>query len=145
MSCYAGRITHLGSVGSGQVGKASNQMINFATMAAIAEATAMGAAFGLDVDKLPTAMLGGLAESAMLREYIRASEAGEEGGVTGIINGLRALYLGAADAPVGGRVDILLKDLGAAVDIARSHGSAAPVSGVLEGLYRVLQHSQRVP
>lgn len=145
MSCYAGRITHLGSVGSGQVGKASNQMINFATMAAIAEATAMGAAFGLDVDKLPTAMLGGLAESAMLREYIRASEAGEEGGVTGIINGLRALYLGAADAPVGGRVDILLKDLGAAVDVARSHGSAAPVSGVLEGLYRVLQHSQRVP
>lgn len=145
MSCYAGRITHLGPVGSGQVGKASNQMINFATMAAIAEATAMGAAFGLDVDKLPMAMVGGLADSAMLREYIRASEAGEAAGITGIINGLRALYLGGADAPLGGRVDILLKDLGIAVDVARSQGSAAPVSGVLEGLYRVLQHSQRLP
>lgn len=142
ISSFAGRITHLGPLGSGQVGKACNQMINFATMAAIAEATAMGSAFGLDLDLLPTALTGGLADSAMLREYIRASAAGEATGITGIVNGLRALYLGAADAPLGGRVDILLKDLGAAVDVARSHGSAAPMSGALEGLYRMLLHQQ---
>ena len=142
MAAYAGRITHLGPLGSGQVAKASNQMINFATMAAIAEGTAMGAAFGLDLTRLPTALNGGLADSAMLREYIRASEAGEGTGIAGIINGLRALYLGTGDASAGGRVDILLKDLGIAVDVARAHGSAAPVSGVLEGIYRVLLHQQ---
>jgi 3-hydroxyisobutyrate dehydrogenase len=144
MAAYASRITHLGPLGSGQVGKLCNQMIGFATMAAIAEATSMGAAFGLDREALPTALTGGLADSTMLREYIRATDAGEGTGTTGIINGLRALYLGGADAPVGGRVDILLKDLGAAVDVAHRHGSAAPLSGTMQGLYRMLVHHQGV-
>lgn len=142
MACYSGRITHLGSLGSGQVGKLCNQMIGFATMAAIAEATALGAAFGLDRAALPSALTGGFADSTMLREYIRASEAGEGTATTGIINGLRALYVGEADAPAGGRIDILLKDLGAAVDVAHSHGSAAPLSGTMQGLYRMLLHQQ---
>lgn len=142
LESYAGRITHLGPLGAGQVGKACNQMINFATMAAIAEATAMGAAFGLNTDELPTSLTGGLADSAMLREYIRASAAGEGSSVTGIINGLRALYTGQQDSDLGGRVDILLKDLGVAVDVARTHGSAAPVSGLLDGVYRMLLHQQ---
>lgn len=142
LESYAGRISHLGPLGSGQVAKACNQVINFATMAAIAEATAIGAAYGLDTLLLPTALTGGLADSAMLREYIRASAAGEGSGIAGIVNGLRATYVGEADAPVGGRIDILLKDLGVAVDVARSHGSAAPLSGMLEGLYRMLLHKQ---
>lgn len=142
MESYSGRITHLGAIGSGQVGKLCNQMIGFATMAAIAEATSLGAAFGLDRAALPTALTGGFADSTMLREYIRASTAGEGTATTGIINGLRALYLGDVDAPVGGRVDILLKDLGAAVDVANRNGSAAPLSGTMQGLYRMLLHHQ---
>lgn len=142
MESYSGRITHLGALGSGQVGKLCNQMIGFATMAAIAEATSLGAACGLSREALPTALTGGFADSTMLREYIRATEAGEGTATTGIINGLRALYVGEADAHVGGRVDILLKDLGAAVDVAHHNGSAAPLSGTMQGLYRMLLHHQ---
>lgn len=140
---YAGQITHLGPVGSGQVGKLCNQVINFATMAAIAEATALGQAFGLDDTLLPEAMAGGLADSRMLQEYGRGRAAGEASNVTGIINGLRGMLRGAPDAPAGGRVDILLKDLEAALEVAREHGSAAPVSGLLAGLYRMQLNQPR--
>jgi 3-hydroxyisobutyrate dehydrogenase len=145
LEAFAGRITHLGPLGSGQVGKACNQVINFTTMAAIAEATSLGEAFGLDVDLLVRAITGGLADSAMLREYIRATDAGESSGITAIVNGLRSLYVESSAHPTGGRVDILLKDLGAALDVARRNNSAAPVSGVLEGVYRMLLHRQAGP
>jgi 3-hydroxyisobutyrate dehydrogenase len=139
-----GRVSHLGPLGSGQVAKLCNQIVNFATMAALAEATATGRAFGLDADALLAAMDGGLADSAMRREYARGRAAGEHTNVTGIINSLRGLLLGREDGPPGGRIDILLKDLGAAVDVARATGVAAPVTGVLEGVYRILHTGQGV-
>ncbi|MDR7254274.1 3-hydroxyisobutyrate dehydrogenase-like beta-hydroxyacid dehydrogenase [Nocardioides sp. BE266] len=141
-SSYAGRITHLGPLGSGQVGKLCNQVVNFATMAAIAEATALGAAFGLDDALLPEAMSGGLADSHMLQEYARGRSAGESTNITGIITGLRGMLLGDDDTLSGGRVDILLKDLGAALEVAREVGSPAPLSGLLDGLYRMLLNEQ---
>lgn len=138
LEAYGSRITHLGPLGCGQVGKLCNQLVNFATMAAIAEASALGAAFGIDDRALPLAMSGGLADSAMLREYDRGRSAGESTGITGIVDGLRDLLLGTGMGPSGGRVDILLKDLDAALDVARAAGSATPVSGQLDGLYRIL-------
>jgi 3-hydroxyisobutyrate dehydrogenase len=142
LQSYASRVTHVGPLGSGQVAKACNQLVNFATMAAIAEAMVLGRAFGLDTETLPDAMSGGLADSAMLREYARGRAAGEDTNITGIINGLRGLFLGREDGPAGGRVDILLKDLGAALDIARRHSAATPVAGVLDGIYRVLHNAR---
>lgn len=142
LEAFGSRISHLGPLGSGQVAKLCNQMVNFATMAALAEAAATGRAFGLDTEALLPAMASGLADSAMLREYTRGRSAGESTNITGIINALRGLLLGYEDGPAGGRVDILLKDLGAAVDVARASGSAAPVSGVLEGLYRTLHNAR---
>nr|WP_169576468.1 NAD(P)-dependent oxidoreductase [Nocardioides halotolerans] len=142
LDSYARRVTHLGPLGSGQVGKACNQLVNFATMAAIAEAMALGRAFGLDPDALPEAMSGGLADSSMLREYARGRAAGEDTNITGIINGLRGLLLGFEDGPAGGRTDMLLKDLAFALDIARRQGTAAPVAGVLDGVYRMLHNQE---
>jgi 3-hydroxyisobutyrate dehydrogenase len=138
LESYAGQITHLGPLGSGQIAKACNQMLNFATMAAIAEAVALATAHGLDVTRLPGALAGGLADSAMLREYARGSEAGEHHGITGIVEGLTALCLGVPAPEPGGRTDVLLKDLGAALEAARSGGSAAPVASVLDGVFRMV-------
>jgi 3-hydroxyisobutyrate dehydrogenase-like beta-hydroxyacid dehydrogenase len=111
-------------------------------MAAIAEATALGSAHGIDPARLPEALAGGLADSAMLREYGRGSAAGEHHGITGIVEGLRALCTGEAAPVPGGRTDVLLKDLGAALDAARSGGTAAPMAGVMEGLYRMVLRQQ---
>jgi len=141
LAAYAGNVNHLGPLGSGQVGKLCNQIVNFATMAAIAEATAVGSASGLDEGALLAAMAGGLADSTMLREYARGRANEETTSITGIIGELRHLLLGiASEAPRGGRVDILLKDLDAALDVARSVGTATPVGGVLDGVYRILLH-----
>ena len=90
-------------------------------------------------------MAGGLADSAMLREYDRGRGAGESTSITGILNGLRHLLLGGTEDHAGGRVDILLKDLGAALDVGRHAHCALPVSGLLEGLYRTLLNQQVDP
>jgi hypothetical protein len=78
----------------------------------------------------------------MLREYARGRAAGEDTNITGIINGLRGLLLGFEDGPAGGRTDMLLKDLAFALDIARRQGTAAPVAGVLDGVYRMLHNQE---
>ncbi len=63
---FARRVTHLGPVGSGQAAKACNQMVSFGTAAVLAEALNLAARLGLDVARLPEAMEGGLADSAVL-------------------------------------------------------------------------------
>lgn len=136
VTAFAGRVTHLGPVGAGQVGKLGNQLVNFATMAALAEAAALGTAYGLDTEAQLEAMGGGLADSAMLREYRRGRAAGEDGGITGIVNHLREHLTGVDAGPTAGRVDILLKDLTAALDVAHARGLALPAAERQEVLYR---------
>ena len=142
VTAFAGRVTHLGPVGSGQVGKLGNQLVNFATMAALAEACALGTTYGLDTAAQLEAMGGGLADSAMLQEYRRGRGAGEAGGITGIVNHLRTHLTGVDDGPVDGRVDILLKDLTAALAVAHARDVALPASERLEVLYRALSGAE---
>ncbi|MGI4812768.1 MAG: NAD(P)-dependent oxidoreductase [Janthinobacterium lividum] len=139
---YSNHITHMGPTGCGQATKACNQVVNFATMGAIAEAVSLGAHFGLDIKRLPEAWAGGLADSNMLREYARATSLGEERGITALINGLIKLYDGDVDARLRGRLGILLKDFGIGLDLGRATGSAMPISSVLDSLYRVLHHQR---
>lgn len=55
---YAGRITHLGTVGTGQIGKICNQMISFGTAAALAESLHLAARSGVAIERFPQAMEG---------------------------------------------------------------------------------------
>ncbi len=137
---YANRVTHMGPVGSGQATKACNQVINFATIAAIAEAFNLGTHFGLQVERLPEALGGGFADSNMLREYARATANGENGGITLLINALIALYQGAVDPALKGRLSTLLKDIGIALDLGRASGGTMPLTGVVDSFYRILHH-----
>ena len=74
---FAGKLTHLGPVGSGQIAKACNQMISFGTCAVMAESLHLAARLGLDVARLPEAIEGGLADSAVLRHYAPQMLGGE--------------------------------------------------------------------
>lgn len=88
IATFASRVTHMGGVGAGQAAKICNQVINFGTIAAIAEALSLGRRCGIEARRLPEALAGGFADSNMLREYDRAMAAGESGNVTLLINGL---------------------------------------------------------
>ncbi len=57
------RITHLGPSGSGQLGKATNQVIVAGTLMAVAEGVAFAESAGLPLDALHRALTGGAANS----------------------------------------------------------------------------------
>lgn len=64
-----GRLTRIGPVGSGQMAKLANQIIVGGTMTAVAEALRFAAAGGADVSALQGALLGGFADSTVLRQH----------------------------------------------------------------------------
>ncbi|CAN5228483.1 NAD(P)-dependent oxidoreductase [soil metagenome] len=113
---FARRMTHLGPVGSGQAAKACNQMISFGTAAVLAEALHLASRLGLDVARLPQALEGGLADSAVLRRSAPAMVSGELTGST-----LTAL-----------------KDLEIIVGLAHEAGAPVPMIGLLTSLFRLL-------
>lgn len=116
LQSYAARITHLGAAGSGQAGKACNQILSFGTAGVLAEALHLAHRFGLDAARLAEAMQGGYADSAVLRHYAPQMLEGRYSGST----------LNAA------------KDMAIALDLARETGTPLPLSGVLASLYRLL-------
>jgi 3-hydroxyisobutyrate dehydrogenase-like beta-hydroxyacid dehydrogenase len=136
---YANRLTHMGPVGCGQATKACNQLINFVSVAAVAEAIHLATGFGIDIEKLPEAMSGGFADNPILREYARGKSAGETRGITFLVQALLALYEGHPDPAWRGRFRaILLKDMAIVLDIGRATGHATPVLGMVESFYRVM-------
>ena len=63
------RITHVGSVGAGQVAKAANQVIVGLNIGAVAEALALAKAAGVDPGKVRQALSGGFADSRILEVH----------------------------------------------------------------------------
>ncbi len=113
---FAGQLTHMGEQGSGQATKACNQMISFATASVLAEVLNMAARFGLEVERLPQALAGGFADSAVLRHYGPRMIAGEYSGST----------------------TTALKDIDIAVDLGRQTGAPLPITSLLSSFYRLV-------
>lgn len=100
-------LTHLGPVGAGQGAKLVNQIVVAVSLSAIAEAFALGRAVGADPAALRRALLGGFAASKLLE-----------------LHGQRMIEGNFAP---GGRAVNQLKDVVAAVNLARSLGLRLPV------------------
>lgn len=107
-------ITHVGPVGSGQVTKAVNQVIIAGTYAAVAEGLALALAAGIDVEAAHAAVSGGAA------------------GSWGLTN--RGPNMIHNHYPLGFRTRLHRKDLGIALESARSLGVAIPVAAYVEQL-----------
>lgn len=103
-------ITHLGPVGSGQAAKAVNQVILAGTYLGVAEGLVLALKAGLDPEQVVAALSTGAAQS-----WVLANRSG------------RML---ANDYPLGFRVALHLKDLGIALDLARSTGAVLPVAAL---------------
>ncbi len=116
LQAYAARITRLGPPGSGQIGKACNQVVSFGTAAVLAEALHLAHRQGLDAAGLVQAMAAGFADSAVLHHYAPAMLAGQYSGST----------LNAA------------KDTDIALSLGRESGTSLPMTAVLATLYQRL-------
>ena len=114
----AGNITHMGPSGAGQTTKLINQVLCGLNFLAVAEATQLAIDAGVDAAKIPMALKGGRADSAILQEYMPR-------------------YV-AKDYRRTGRIDNMVKDLNGAQDLARRTGTAMPLTAVCAEVHRML-------
>ncbi len=101
-----GHVTHLGGPGAGHTAKVINQLIVGLTIEAVAEATLLAEASGVDPARLRQALAGGFADSKVLQ-----------------IHGAR---MAARDYTPGGRASTQLKDLRLARELADAAGLRLP-------------------
>jgi 2-hydroxy-3-oxopropionate reductase len=108
-------ILHVGPSGSGQTVKACNQLVCAMNIQAVCEAFALGRAAGLDLHTLRDALLGGAASSWMLQN-------------------LGPLML-EKDDRAGFRIDLQLKDLRLAGELAFGLGVPLPGTALATNMY----------
>lgn len=108
------RITHIGPAGDGQTAKVCNQIIVGLTIQAVAEALTLAEWAGADPAKVREALLGGFADSTILK-----------------VHGERMI---AKTFDPGFRIALHRKDIGLAVDAARALNLALPNTAMIHQL-----------
>ena len=114
----ASNYTHMGPVGAGQTTKLINQVLCGLGFLAVAEATQLALDAGVDAAKIPQALKGGRADSAILQEYMPRFV--------------------AKDYRRTGRIDNMVKDLSGAQDLARRTNTAMPLTAACAEIHRML-------
>jgi 2-hydroxy-3-oxopropionate reductase len=114
----AGNYTHMGPVGAGQTTKLINQVLCGLNFMAVAEATQLALDAGVDAAKVPVALKGGRADSAILQEYMPR--------------------FAAKDYRRTGRIDNMVKDLNGAQDLARRTQTSMPLTALCAEIHRML-------
>jgi 3-hydroxyisobutyrate dehydrogenase-like beta-hydroxyacid dehydrogenase len=111
-----GKLTHVGPVGAGQLAKLANQLIVGVTIGAVAEALLLAGRGGADIGAVREALLGGFADSTILRQHGQRM-------VTGSFE-------------PGAHVTTQLKDMATAQELARSQSQHLPFLELAAQLYR---------
>lgn len=114
----ASNYTHMGPSGAGQTTKLINQVLCGLGFLAVAEATQLALDAGVDAAKIPQALKGGRADSALLQEYMPRFV--------------------DKDYRRTGRIDNMVKDLNGAQDLARLTNTAMPLTAVCAEVHRML-------
>ncbi len=115
LQAYSSRIVHVGGPGAGQTTKMVNQICIAGAMQSAAEGIRFAQNAGLDLDKVFEAVSGGAAASWYL------------------VNRWKTMAEDSFD--FGFAVDWMRKDLGLAIDEARSNGAALPFAALADQFY----------
>ena len=121
LSKVASNQTRMGGPGAGQTTKLINQVLCGLGFLAVAEATALAEAAGVDATMIPKALAGGRADSAILQEYMPR--------------------FAARDYRRTGRIDNMVKDLNGAADLARLTNTPMPLTALCAEVHRMLTAS----
>lgn len=113
-----GRLTHIGPAGTGQLAKLANQLIVASNICAVAEALVLAERGGADPAKVREALLGGFADSTVLRQH---GQRMVDGNFT-----------------PGGPAKYQLKDTGTALALAGSLKLQLPIAATVDALFRRL-------
>ena len=140
IASYASQISHMGELGAGQATKACNQIINFGNIATLAEALNLAQDQGIDIAGLPEAIDCGFAGSNVSREYDRSVQANDYSPVRILVEALMQQYKGKPVPELAGQLDILLKDMSIALNMARESGVPLPMLSRFDGIFRMIHH-----
>jgi 2-hydroxy-3-oxopropionate reductase len=125
LSCMGRTVVHLGGSGMGQAAKLINNLIVAAGFAAVCEGWALAVKAGLDPATLHEAIKGGWAGSRVMEETIPR-------------------LLNRNFVP-GGTVDIMAKDVGYALNMARTLDMPVPVTALVHELFRMAKAQGKGP
>ncbi len=114
----ASNMTHMGGPGAGQTTKMINQVLCGLGFLAVAEATQLALDAGVDATKIPVALKGGRADSALLQEYMPR--------------------FATKDYRRTGRIDNMVKDLNMVNDLSRKTGTSMPMTAMCTEIHRML-------
>jgi len=112
---HLGKLTHVGPPGSGQLVKLANQTIVGITIGAVSEALILAEAGGADIAAARDALLGGFADSTILRQH-----------------GRRIIDLNFTP---GAHAHVQLKDVRTAEALAKNLGLCLPLLAKTRSLY----------
>jgi 2-hydroxy-3-oxopropionate reductase len=110
--------THMGSSGAGQATKIINQVLCGLGFLAVAEATQLAQDAGVDAQKIPIALKGGRADSALLQEYMPR--------------------FASKDYRKTGRIDNMVKDLSFAQELANKTNTSMPLTSLCMEIHKML-------
>lgn len=118
-------VVHMGGSGMGQATKLINNMIVAANFASVCEAWALAVRLGLDPATLHQAIKGGWAGSRVMEETVPR--------------------LLSRNFVPGGSVDIMTKDVGYALNMARTADVPVPVTALAHELFRMVKAQGKGP
>lgn len=118
MDDLCANFTLMGPAGAGQTTKLINQVLCALNFVAVAEATRLALDAGVAAARIPAALKGGRADSAILQEFMAKMAAG--------------------DMTPTGRLDNMVKDLNAVQALAQSTGTALPMTSLCAEIHRLL-------
>lgn len=110
--------THMGPSGAGQTTKIINQVLCGLGFLAVAEATKLAEDAGVDAAKIPLALKGGRADSALLQEYMSR--------------------FATRDYRRTGRIDNMVKDLAFAQELSLQTGTSMPMTSLCMEIHKML-------
>ena len=119
MEAYGARITHVGPAGAGQTAKMVNQICIAGLVQGLSEALRFAQAADLDLDKVFEAVSGGAAASWQM------------------LNRWKTMANDEFD--FGFAIDWMRKDLGLALEEARTNGATLPVASLVDQFYADVQ------
>lgn len=119
LACLGKSVVHMGGSGMGQATKLINNMIVAANFASVCEAWGLAVKVGLDPATLHEAIKGGWAGSRVMEETVPRL--------------LKRNFV------PGGTVDIMTKDVGYALNMARTANVPVPVTALAHELFRMVK------
>lgn len=118
LKLLASNMTHMGPSGAGQTTKIINQVLCGLNFVAVAEATQLAIDAGVDASKIPGALAGGRADSAILQEFMPR--------------------YAKKDYTRQGRLANMIKDLKFAQDLSLSTNTSMPITAACMEIYKML-------